>query len=157
MPHEPIDDLPVTALNEVSDGPKRRSVRSYALDVVAGPDAGKSFPIDANREPRVLVGQSPACSVRLTDPTVSRRHAAFELVGDALRLTDLGSRNGTWVNHLHIYDAVLSGGEIVRIGTTELRVELRGEVEQPATDQTHFGAFVGVSPEIRSLYPTMAR
>src|SRR6266498_295244 len=73
-------------------------VQTCALPIC--PDAGKAFVIDSNREGRILVGQSPACGVRLADPTVSRRHAALELAGGALRITDLGSRNGTWVNGL---------------------------------------------------------
>src|SRR5438477_12932246 len=104
------EDPQVTELNPVS-AVASHSVRPFDIRVTSGPDQGKTFTIDSNREGRILVGQSPACSVRLADPSVSRRHAALELVSGALRVTDLGSTNGTWVNGLRVYDAVLEGGE----------------------------------------------
>src|SRR3954464_7777727 len=80
---------------------------SFALVVVEGPDAGKSFVIAPGQPSRVLVGQSPACDLRLTDRLGSRRHAAFELAGARLRLSDLASTNGTFVHGLTILDAFL--------------------------------------------------
>jgi DNA-binding NtrC family response regulator len=157
MAPQPKDDAEVTALNELTGLTTERPVHTFALQVMSGPDAGKSFVIDSNREGRVLIGQSPACGVRLVDPTVSRRHVALELVGGALRLSDLGSTNGTWVNGLRVFDVVVTGGERIQIGNTVLGVEPRSDLAEPSTDQTHFGAFIGASAEIRCLYPTMAR
>src|SRR5690349_1511190 len=112
----PTEDREVTALNQVASVATTVRSRSFEIRVTAGPDIGKSFTVDSNREGRVLVGQSPACGVRLADPTVSRRHAALELAGGALRVADLGSTNGTWVNGLRVYDVVLQGGETMQVG-----------------------------------------
>jgi DNA-binding NtrC family response regulator len=142
----------------VAAGPTpARAVRTFVARVVTGPDTGKSFAVDAAGGGRVLVGQSPACGVLLTDRTVSRRHAALELAGGALRLTDLGSTNGTFVNGVRVFDAALSGGETLQVGETVLRVEPGEETTEPASDQTRFGRFVGASAEIRRLYPTIQR
>jgi len=157
MASQPKDDAQVTELSEVPRVAYERIARSLALHVVAGPDAGKLFTIDSLGDGRVLIGQSPACAVRVADPTVSRRHAALELVGGALRISDLGSTNGTWVNGLRIFDVVVTGGETVQLGNTLLNLEPRSGAKEPATDQNHFGTFVGASDEIRCLYPAMAR
>jgi DNA-binding NtrC family response regulator len=157
MPSHPDDDPQVTALNEVAGVSTDRSVRTFDIRVTSGPDAGKTFTVDSNRDGRILVGQSPACGVKLADPAVSRRHAALELVGGALRVTDLGSTNGTWVNGLRIYDALLHGGENIQVGNTVLGVVAGSSLQESQLDQTHFGAFIGASDEIRRLYPTMAR
>src|SRR6266545_315599 len=157
MPSQSSEDPQVTALNEVAGAAPRRPVRCFDLRVTSGPDAGKAFVIDSNREGRILVGQSPACGVRLADPTVSRRHAALELAGGALRITDLGSRNGTWVNGLRIYDALLQGDETMQVGNTVLSVAAGGNLEEAPLEQAQFGAFMGASDEIRRLYPAMAR
>jgi DNA-binding NtrC family response regulator len=131
---------------------------SFALVVVEGPDAGKSFVIAPGQPSRVLVGQSPACDLRLTDRLVSRRHAAFELVGARLRLSDLASTNGTFVQGLTILDAFLGGGEIVRVGETSIRVDLTARIDKvQLPNATRFGKIVGASPEMRRIYPLCER
>src|SRR5437868_2306999 len=150
------EDPQVTELNAVS-AVTSHSVRPFDIKVSTGPDAGKTFTVDSHREGRILVGQSPACAVKLADPAVSRRHVALELVAGSLRVTDLGSTNGTWVNGLRVYDVALQGGETLQVGNTVLTVTAGRSLEQTPLDQTHFGAFIGASDEIRRLYPTMDR
>src|SRR5262249_11904388 len=134
-----------------------QTTRTFVVHVVSGPDAGKAFSVDVSRGGRVLLGQSPACAVRLEDPMVSRRHAAFDLVSGALRLSDLGSTNGTLVNGVRAFDVALSGGETIHVGATVLRLEAGEEKTETPSEQSRFGRFVGASQEIRRLYPTMAR
>ena len=67
------DEPQVTALNEIASSRTTRPVRAFLIRVTTGPDAGKSFTLDSNQEGRILVGQSPACTVLLADATVSRR------------------------------------------------------------------------------------
>ena len=45
----------------------------------------------------VVVGTDESCTMVLTDSTVSRRHLEVSLVDDGVRLRDLGSRNGTFI------------------------------------------------------------
>jgi DNA-binding NtrC family response regulator len=157
MVGSPDDGGQDTAIRPVDGSRPPAAARTFVLRVVAGPDAGKTFVIDGGTDGRVLVGQSPACAVRLDDRTVSRRHAALEPVDGGLRLTDLGSTNGTYIDALRVFDVALAGGEALRIGDTILRVEAGETVVAPASPDTRFGGFVGASDEIRRLYPTMAR
>jgi two-component system response regulator HydG len=126
----------------------------FLVTVVSGADRGQAFELDGAQASRTLVGVSPACTVRLTDPLVSRRHAAFEVEVDGLRVQDLGSKNGTIVNGLRVTDAVLAGGEVVRVGATMLRAERLARVSTAKTTSAMaFGRVVGASPEMRRLYP----
>lgn len=52
------------------------------------------------RQPRVTVGRSSACDLRLDDPErlSSSRHAEIVLTGDRVQVIDLGSRNFTFLN-----------------------------------------------------------
>src|SRR5688500_18310792 len=75
---------------------------SFTLQVIEGADVGKVFQLNAATPTRVLIGQSPACEIRLGDREVSRRHAAVESAGYRLRLTDLNSTNGTFVDGIGI-------------------------------------------------------
>jgi two-component system response regulator HydG len=131
---------------------------AFVLIVIEGPDAGKSFLLDGSQPSRVLVGQSPVCTVRLSDREISRRHAALDLSGRRLHLTDLGSTNGTFADGIAVNDAYLAGGEIVRMGATAFRVEKTtppSRVEIP--EQTRFGRTFGSSLEMRRLYPLCER
>jgi two-component system, NtrC family, response regulator HydG len=127
---------------------------SFLVTVASGPDRGLAFELDGAQASRTLLGVSPACEARMTDPLVSRRHASLEVETDGLRLQDLGSKNGTSVNGLRITDVLLAGGEVVRVGTTMLKVERLARVSSSkATSAMAFGRVVGASPEMRRLYP----
>src|SRR5262245_50221354 len=131
----------------------QHQVTSFALTVIEGPEEGKQFSLAPAQPQRVLVGQSESCEVRLTDRQVSRRHIALELEPRRLRVTDLGSTNGTFVDGTAVLDAYLSGGEIVRIGATALRVEKTGVITAPLPTMQAFGRLLGASEVMRRLYP----
>src|SRR5512140_2436068 len=125
MASKKIDDLP-TELG--AKGPQAPAVAtSYRLVVVQGSQANQGVTIEPS-SPRVLVGTGSACQLVLSDRQVSRRHVAFDAGPAGLRITDLGSTNGTRVNDLAVVDAFLTGGETVRIGATVLRVEAIAEL-----------------------------
>ena len=107
----------------------------------------------------MLVGQSPACGVRLSDRQVSRRHAALHHTGaPEVQITDLGSRNGTYVNGVRVADAYLRGSESIRIGESSLALELIDSARTiPISTAGTFGQIVGVSIEMRRLYPLFHR
>ncbi|MBW2525789.1 MAG: sigma 54-dependent Fis family transcriptional regulator [Deltaproteobacteria bacterium] len=134
-----------------------RSSDQYVLAVVDGPDAGKQWVLDGARPSRSLVGSSPACELGLTDRTVSRRHAAFELEGDRLRISDLSSKNETVVNGMTVLDAYLRGGEQVLLGATVITVERRQGTPAKLPSDVSFGRTVGASTEMRRLYPLCER
>jgi transcriptional regulator with GAF, ATPase, and Fis domain len=107
---------------------------------------------------RILVGQSPVCEVRLADPQVSRRHLALENTGDRVRLVDLDSTNGTFVNGVRVALAWLQGGEHVQIGDTLLRIVPADRVPAPQTsNRTSFGRLHGESDAMRRVYTLSER
>jgi len=130
---------------------------SFVLTVEAGAERGQQLVIDAAVPAPVLVGQSPACSLRLSDRSVSRRHLALELDDQRLRARDLDSTNGTRVQGLRVADALLEGGELVEIGATTLRVTRQSAAPTTLTDASNFGRVVGASAEMRKLYPLLER
>jgi DNA-binding NtrC family response regulator len=128
--------------------------KPFRLIVVEGPDAGKTFALDGSQPSRLLIGTSPACDIVVGDRTVSRRHAALELVGSGVRVTDLGSRNGTSIDGLRIEDAYTQGGELVRLGSTSFRLEReKARSVVPLSTRTSFGRVIGASTEMRRFYP----
>jgi transcriptional regulator with GAF, ATPase, and Fis domain len=130
----------------------------FLLTVIEGPDQGTAFTLSGAHPSRVLVGSGPACELRLSDREVSRRHIALEPAGRRIRVTDVGSTNGTFVDGVAIVEVFLRGGEIVRMGATALQVG-EAPVASHATlpVETGFGAMVGASTEMRRLYPLCRR
>ena len=132
-------------------------VAAFRVSVVEGPDAGQSITIDGTRPSRAHLGKSSLSALRLSDLSVSRNHITLDVVGGTLRLVDVGSTNGTFVNGLEVREARLSGGETVRLGDTSLRVELLGTNILAGSALDHFGGVLGTSLEMRRLYPLLER
>jgi transcriptional regulator with GAF, ATPase, and Fis domain len=130
---------------------------SFVLLVVAGPDSGKSIRVDGHAPSSVILGQSPVCHLRFTDPSVSRRHVSLDVVADGLRVTDLGSTNGTFLGAIRVYEAQARGGEELSLGGSRLRITVEGkaEGELPAVDR--FGTVLGASRAMRRLFPLFDR
>ena len=78
------------------------------------------FPL--NSRENLLIGRGRTSAIPLTDPHVSKTHCQVEWEGEALVLSDQGSRTGTHVNGVRISRQPLRVGDFIRIGETQLRV-----------------------------------
>ena len=65
-----------------------------------------------------------ANEVVLSDPNVSRRHAELRLTDGTWTVADLGSTNGTLVNGKITREQPLGHGDVLSLGSSELRFEL---------------------------------
>jgi len=63
-----------------------------------------------------VVGRSSACDVVIPHESVSRRHARIRIARQAITISDLNSRNGTFVNEQRIHSCSLAVGNHVKIG-----------------------------------------
>ena len=103
-PDEPLADLGLTHGTTVSvSDPDRRTVAATAsptgvcLAVVGGPDAGTIVALPTGAS--VTVGRANGTDHVLDDRTASGRHARFDVGDDGrVRVTDLGSTNGTFLD-----------------------------------------------------------
>jgi two-component system, NtrC family, response regulator HydG len=127
------------------------------VTVTDGPDRGRGIGVDDNSPGHVYIGAASACELPLSDRAVSRRHLSVELSETWLRVQDLGSTNGTFVNGVRIKDALLAGGESVRVGSTTLMVERAAAVPPALSPAVSFGRMLGASREMRRLYPLCER
>lgn len=90
------------------------------LEITSGPDAGRTANISGDQ---FVLGREGNTNLVLRDAKASRRHASLRVLPDGrAELTDLGSRNGTFVNGQQVTGSiVLKGGEEIRIGDTTMR------------------------------------
>ncbi len=127
-------------------------MRRASLQVLAGPDAGRRFDI----EDRARVGARPLADIVLADARVSGLHCEFTVGGEALRVRDLGSKNGTFVGTVRILDALLAPGDVVTVGETRLQLTPAGSRAVPLHDADDFHGLVGQSSAIRALTARLA-
>jgi ABC-type multidrug transport system ATPase subunit/pSer/pThr/pTyr-binding forkhead associated (FHA) protein len=88
------------------------------------------WPVDGD----VLIGRDPSCTLVLDHPLVARRQALIKRQADGLRVQDLRSRNGTFLNGRRIGVAPLREGDILQIGSYSGR--LHGARFEPIDRQT---------------------
>jgi hypothetical protein len=70
------------------------------------------------------IGRNPTNDFRVPDATVSSFHCELIVSGESVRVRDLNSTNGTFVNDELVHEAALNPWQILRLGTAELRLEL---------------------------------
>lgn len=102
--------------------PKRDqpSGHAYGLIVEEGPHLGQQFIV--NVLPAVM-GRGPDSSVPLdADLNVSRRHAEMYEWNGTLRIRDLGSSHGTWINGEAVTDHPVAPGDQIGLGMTVLKI-----------------------------------
>lgn len=86
---------------------------------------GETQRIELGEQP-VTFGRSPAADIRLQDTQVSKLHCEVRLVGREVRVTDLGSTNGTLVDRARVQgEAPLPVGGRLRVGAAVFVHELR--------------------------------
>jgi EAL domain-containing protein (putative c-di-GMP-specific phosphodiesterase class I) len=104
------------------------------------------------------VGRSPGLQLVLQSAHVSKAHAEIYTDGVALRVRDLGSRNGTFLNREQVTDAPLHDGDVLHIGDFEFRVtrdlaeekesETGGTLVRTAPLSRHFVAGTALVPKL---------
>jgi class 3 adenylate cyclase len=73
--------------------------------------------------PPIEVGRD-CPGVLLTDPQISRRHVELQQISGAVRVTDLGSTNGTRIDGMPMKGThVLEPGQIVQLGATTIALD----------------------------------
>lgn len=127
----PIDEAPAgrspastaptaAAIPEMPAAPEPASVGE--LQVLSGACSGQRIRLNFRR---FVVGAERDCDLRPPSPHLSRHHCVFKKDEYSLRIRDLGSTDGTFVNGRRIFsEAILKPGDQVRIADVTFHVSL---------------------------------
>jgi len=74
-----------------------------------------------------VVGRRQDCDLCVPLMVVSRRHCELNQDQGQLRLRDLGSRNGTFVNGRRVEETQLKPGDEIQIGPVKFGVQINGQ------------------------------
>ena len=100
------------------------------LILMKGAAATRQFSLRAKQ---TTIGRASTNDVVLDAMQVSRHHALVTVDGPSVTLSDLGSRNGVFVNGVKVRSQVLVGGDEVSIGTFKIRF-LSGDLDPSRVD-----------------------
>lgn len=75
----------------------------------------------ALRGESMIIGRGAEADVRISDASVSRRHAKITVVGRAVVLEDLASTNGVTVNGRKVARETLNDGDEIQLGAATVR------------------------------------
>ena len=89
------------------------------LVIRSGSDAGKSYNL---AEGDNFIGRDPSCNVRLSDESVSRKHALVRCENGVITLFDVGSRSGTEIDGTTFGGHLLNDGDTVSVGRTIIKM-----------------------------------
>ncbi|HLE00880.1 MAG TPA: GGDEF domain-containing protein [Bdellovibrionota bacterium] len=99
------------------------------LIIIRGTPQGHRFFLTQNE---MTIGRDPAADITVADQSISRTHAKLTKEGSQVRLTDLGSSNGTHVNDKKVNpgdSVILEKEDMIRIGSSILKFLPAGELE----------------------------
>jgi hypothetical protein len=99
------------------------------------------------------IGRTAPADIIVTGAGVSRAHCLVELVGDEVRVSDLNSTNGTYIDNKRIgHAAILAVGSVLRVGNVSFEHEIRSRAEMERQNNP-----VGVNRGANPREPRLAR
>jgi diguanylate cyclase (GGDEF)-like protein len=113
----------VTVISKISEHPVAKEA---ALVVIYGGDLGRKYPLEKSS---VVIGRSSKADIQIDQESISRNHAKLQHDGKVIRISDMGSTNGTYVNDEQIKESVLRNGDFIKIGRTIFKYIAGGNIE----------------------------
>ena len=87
----------------------------------------KDFPVI---NPVTVIGRGENCDLRVPLPSVSRRHCELRVQGAGLKVKDLASSNGTYVNNSRVAETDLRAGDRLAVGPIIFTLQVDGQPEE---------------------------
>jgi two-component system cell cycle response regulator len=114
----------VTSINRITEHPPTKEA---CLVVIYGQDLGKKHNLESVS---LTLGRSSKCNIQIDQESVSRAHSKIVNAGRSVRIRDLGSTNGTYVNDELIEERTLVDGDFIKIGRTIFKFLSGGNIER---------------------------
>ncbi len=137
------------------DGGDQLVFEQVFLLIESGPSRGLEVPL--GKRPWIL-GRGEEADLDLKDETVSRNHLRLEPCEEGFKITDLGSKGGTWVQGLRVESIALPPGVPVRLGNTEFLLQSAAitlHAEPKATGDFH--GLKTACPSMQRLFGNLSK
>ncbi|MFW5966568.1 MAG: GGDEF domain-containing protein [Persicimonas sp.] len=126
------DSTVVTVINKPPQ--EEPSGQEACLVVINGVDLGKKYSL---AQPATVLGRSSKVDIQIDEDAISRSHAIIDNTGDAFRVRDLDSTNGTYVNDKPISERTLVDGDQIKVGRTIFKFLTGSNIEASYHDEIY--------------------
>lgn len=82
------------------------------------------------KKPITVIGRGEKCDLRIPIEAVSRRHCELMLSGSHLKVKDLASSNGTYVNNRRVNEIAMHAGDRLTVGFIVFTIQIDGVPEE---------------------------
>jgi DNA-binding NtrC family response regulator len=132
--------------------PGAMPVRTVVIDVTEGASRGLRWEGEQG-----TLGTAQDNALVLSDETVSRYHLRVSAVADGIRVTDLGSTNGTFFGELRIEECIVPSGTVLRLGRTSIALGAGVPAIVELYDEDRLGPLRGQTQVMRRLMGQVRR
>lgn len=108
---------------------KKAKEQAACLIMIRGTPQGHRYFITQSE---MIIGRDPSADISVTDQSISRRHAKLIQSNNKVKLTDLGSANGTFINDKKISqgtEVTLAKEDMIKLGNSIFKYLPAGEIE----------------------------
>ena len=107
----------------------RESDTVHCLQKLDGEEQATRFVVSPSG---LKIGRTAPADIIVAGSEVSRAHCLVELSGDQVRVSDLNSTNGTFIDNKRINQSeILSVGSVLRVGSVSFEYEIRARADMP--------------------------
>ena len=124
---------------------------AFKLKVIGGPNRGQVFELKPGL---YAIGRDADNAIALPSGMVSRRHAELKVGTDQVMVRDLGSANGTLINHRKISEQMLDTGDKLFVGDFVLELISSSTAQSSETAYLQAGN-IGAAPATPGFLPTI--
>ena len=107
----------------------RESDTVHCLQKLDGEEQATRFVVSPSG---LKIGRTAPADIIVAGSEVSRAHCLVELSGEQVRVSDLNSTNGTFIDNKRINQSeILSVGSVLRVGSVSFEYEIRARADMP--------------------------
>lgn len=106
----------------------------------------------------ITIGQHASCDLPVADKFISRRHCRIVSDGKSLRLIDLASTNGTFVEDIKITKVIIPPQGVFRVGKSTISYKRLTATEKiKPGKEDRLGSMIGTSRAMREVFTLIKR
>ena len=129
-------------------------VRGGTLAVTKGKGNRADLEISADT---LVVGRNEACDLVLDDKKVSAVHMELVATERGVRVRDLGSRNGTFLQDTRVGEVYLLKPTLLAVGDSVLEFTPTQPEQVDVPEMAEFGPLVGTGPLMRAVFEKLRK
>lgn len=112
------------------------SEQAPSIEVASPPAEGKKIFFTEDLQ-EIVIGRDPECRLVIDSSVISRKHAVLQKKWGGVTITDLKSKNGTFVNNQRVDERQLKDGDEILLGNIRIHYRNPQEIDFAALGEEY--------------------